>query len=123
MIADVQLILTAVALLAALAACPPADAPGRVKCSAELRVEAGARIAWADVVISSAPAFVVPLRGRMPPSDATETRDDLWKFAFAVVAKQRGHGELVLRARAVVCRGDACHPEEKEIRTVVSVGE
>jgi hypothetical protein len=118
-----------IALLAALAACPPADAPGRVKCTADLKVEPGAKIAWADVVISSAPSFVVPLRGRMPPSDAIETRDDLWKFAFAIVAKQRGRGELVLRARAVVCTvsanhsGDACHPEEREIRTVVSVGE
>ena len=112
-----------VALLTALATCPPADAPGRVKCTAEVHVPAGAKIAWADVVISSAPAFVVPLRGRIPPSDATETRDDVWKFAFAIVAKQRGHGDLVLRARATVCQGDACHPEEKEIRTVVSVGE
>ena len=111
------------ALLTALAVCPPSDAAGRVKCTAELHVEGGARIAWADVVISSAPAFVVALRGRMPPSDATETRDDLWKFAFAIVAKQRGHGELVLRVRAVICSGDACHPEEREVRTVVSVGE
>jgi hypothetical protein len=111
------------AALTALAICPPADAPGRVKCTAEIRVDGGARIAWADVVITSAPSFVTPLRGRMPPSDATETHDDLWKFAFAIVAKQRGHGELVLRVRAVVCSGDACHPEEKEVRTVVSVGE
>src|SRR6185436_2658566 len=110
------------AALTAIALCPPADAPGRVKCTAEVRSD-GARISWADIVITSAPAFVVPLRGRMPPSDATETHDDLWKFAFAIVAKQRGHGELVLRVRAVVCVGDACHAEEKEVRTVVSVGE
>ena len=85
---------------------------------------AGARIAWADVVISSTPAFIVPLRGRIAPSEATETHDDVWKFAFAIVAKQRGHGDLVLRVRATVCQGDAaCHPEEKEVRTVVSVGE
>ena len=115
------------AALTALAVCPPADAPGRVKCTAEVRSSDGAKISWADIVITSAPAFVVPLRGRMPPSDATETHDDLWKFAFAIVAKQRGKGELVLRVRAVVCTSadgsSACHAEEKEVRTVVSVGE
>lgn len=110
------------AALVATASCPSADAPGRVKCTAELRAD-GARIAWADVVVASAPAFVTPLRGRMPPSDATETRAEVWRFAFAIVAKERGRGELVLRVRAVVCEKDTCRPEEREVRAVVSVGD
>lgn len=109
--------------MGASASCPAADAPGRVRCSAEAIAPAGSRIAWADVVIVSSPSFVVPLRGRMPPSDATDTRSDRWRFAFAVVAKQRGKGELVLRVRAVLCEKDACRPQEREVRAQVSVGE
>lgn len=106
--------------MSASGSCPPADGPGRLRCTAEVRAPNG-RVAWADVVIVSAPPFVVPLRGRMPPSDATDVERELWRFAFAIVAKQRGRGELVLRARAVVCDGDACRAEEREVRAPVVV--
>jgi hypothetical protein len=107
----------------ATASCPAADAPGRVKCTAEARVSPGSKIAWADAIIVSTPPFIQALRGRIAPSDATDTQDELWRFAFAVVAKQRGKGEIVLRVRAVVCQNEACHPEEREVKTQVSVGE
>ena len=105
------------------AACPAADAPGRVLCTAEARPPLGSRVEWADVAIVSTPSFIVPLRGRMAPSDATETQNELWRFAFAIVAKQRGKGELVLRVRAVICEKDSCHPEEREVRVPVAVGD
>jgi hypothetical protein len=104
-------------------ACPAVDAPGRVKCSAELRVAPGKRITWADLVLLDPPAGLIPLKGRVPPGDATETRDDTWKLAFAVVAKQRGSFTLSARLRAVVCEAKTCAPIERDLKASVSVGE
>lgn len=103
--------------------CASAPGPGRVRCDAEVRAPPGSRIAWADVVIVEAPAHVAPLKARIPPSDATESRDASWRWGLAVVAKERGKGELKARVRAVVCTGDACAPMTRDLAVVVAAGE
>jgi hypothetical protein len=103
--------------------CTPAAGPGRVRCDAEVRAPADARLTWADVVILEAPPSVTPLKGRLAPSDATESRDASWRWAFAVVAKAHGKGELKARVRAVICRGDACASVTRDVSTIVSAGD
>jgi hypothetical protein len=93
-------------------ACEHAGGPGRVRCEVEARVGAGERIAWGDVVLLRTPAFVEALRGRIGPHDATSREADAWRWALAVVAREKGSGELVGRVRLVVCRGATCGPRE-----------
>ncbi len=103
--------------------CTPAAGPGRVRCDAEVRAPADSRVIWADVVVIESPPNVTPLKARLAPSDATESRDAAWRWAFAVVAKTHGKGELKARVRAVICRGDACVSLMRDVSTVVSAGE
>ena len=89
--------------------CEKASGTGRVRCDAEARIE-GATIAWGDVEILRSPAFASPLRGRIAPVDATVRDDDGWRWGFALVARERGAGEVEARVRVVVCAGGVCRP-------------
>ena len=109
--------------LEASMACAPAAGPGRVRCDAEVRAPEGSRVSWADVVILESPPNVAPLKARLAPSDTTESRDASWRWAFAVVAKSHGKGELKARARAVICRGDACTTVTRDLSAIVSAGD
>jgi hypothetical protein len=89
--------------------CEKASGAGRVRCDAEARTE-GATIVWGDVEILRSPAFASPLRGRIAPLDATVRGDDGWRWGFALVARDRGAGEVEARVRVVVCAAGVCRP-------------
>lgn len=108
-------------------ACEKTAEPGRVKCSAELRVAAGSSISWADVALIELPEFTSALKGRLGPSDATISEPAQRRWAFGLVAKKSGEGTATLRVRAVVCRAtDAgaprCEPLTIDVRGAVRVG-
>jgi hypothetical protein len=90
--------------------CDRVETPGRVRCEVEARVDAAEAIQWGDVVLVSTPPFVNALRGRIGPGDATVREDHVWRWALALVARERGAGEVSARIRLVVCRGDRCSP-------------
>jgi hypothetical protein len=96
--------------------------PGRVRCELEAHAGPGESIAWGDAVLVEVPAFATALRGRIGPSDAEERIPERWRWAFALVARERGHGELTARVRLVVCRGAACTARELPVTGRVSVG-
>jgi hypothetical protein len=102
--------------------CDRADGPGRVRCEAEARVSPGESIAWGDVVIVRAPPFSLVLRGRIGPHDATLREPEVWRWAFALVAKERGTGDVEARVRVVVCQGKTCAPREIPIAGKLVVG-
>jgi hypothetical protein len=102
--------------------CERVDGPGRVRCDVEARVEAGEAIAWGDVVIVRTPPFVGALRGRIGPHDATAHEPDVWRWALALVARERGAGEVEARVRLVVCRADKCAPRETLVAGRVVAG-
>ena len=93
---------------AAAMVCDRVESPGRLRCEVEARVDAAEAIQWGDVVLVSAPPFVRALRGRIGPSDATVREEHLWRWALALVARERGTGDVSARIRLVVCRGDRC---------------
>jgi hypothetical protein len=103
--------------------CDHADAPGRVRCEAEARVGAGESIAWGDVTIVRTPPFADALRGRIGPHDATTREAGAWRWAFALVARGKGSGELEGRVRLVVCRDKTCGPRELPVVAHVGVGD
>jgi hypothetical protein len=103
--------------------CERVDAPGRVRCEVEARVVAGESIQWGDLVIAKTPAFVGALRGRIGPHDATTREAEIWRWALALVAREKGTGDVQGRVRLVVCRGDACAPREVPVTGRVVVGE
>ena len=98
----------------AMLTCEHAEGPGRVRCEIEARVEPTEKIAWGDAVLTKVPPFAAPLRGRIGPDDTTSRADDEWRWAFALVAKERGTGDVAARVRLVVCRGNVCEPREME---------
>ncbi len=103
--------------------CDRVDAPGRVRCEVEARVGGDRSISWGDVVIVRTPAFVGALRGRIGPHDATVHDPDVWRWALALVAKDRGAGDVEGRVRLVVCRAGRCAPSEIRVVAHVAVGE
>jgi hypothetical protein len=103
--------------------CERVDAPGRVRCDVEARVGTGESIQWGDVVIARTPAFVGALRGRIGPHDATAREAEVWRWALALVARDRGSGDVEGRVRLVVCKGGACAPREVPVVGRVVVGE
>jgi hypothetical protein len=107
----------------AKATCERLAQPGRVRCEVEARVDAGASIRWGDLAITSVPPFATPLRGRVGPREATVRDDDVWRWAFAMVARERGAGEVEVRVRVVVCRGERCAPAEVVVKGRVVVGD
>ena len=102
--------------------CDRADGPGRVRCEVEARVSPGESIAWGDVVILRAPPFSLTLRGRIGPHDATLRDPEVWRWAFALVARERGTGDVEARIRLVVCEGKTCTPREVPVTGRLVVG-
>jgi hypothetical protein len=103
--------------------CEGIDAPGRVRCEVEARVASGETIATGDVIIVRTPRFVTALRGRIGPHEATIREAEMWRWAFALAARERGSGEIEARARVVVCRNGTCEPRETPVVARVLVGE
>ncbi len=103
--------------------CDHADPPGRVRCDVEARVPTGRTIRWGDVVIVRTPAFASALRGRIGPRDASAREPDTWRWALALVARERGQGEVEGRVRLVVCEQAKCAPAEVAFTARLVVGE
>lgn len=106
----------------AKAQCERLGTPGRVRCELELRVESGATIRWGDIEVLKAPPFARALKGRIGPNDATTREDEVWRWSFALVAREPGAGDLELRVRAVICRLDRCEPLQLPAVARVQVG-
>jgi hypothetical protein len=102
-------------------ACDHAAAAGRLRCDVELRAR-DAALRWADVEVVDVTEFIVPLRGRAGPREATTHEDDLWRWGLGLVARDRGEGDVTVRVRAVVCRREECDPEETIAHGHVIVG-
>jgi|HubBroStandDraft_2_1064218.scaffolds.fasta_scaffold23908_3 hypothetical protein len=102
--------------------CEPATRPGRVRCDATAYVGTDESIAWGDVVLLETPPFISVLRGRIGPHDATMRTPTTWRWEFALVARAVGDGEVVGRARLVVCRDKTCSPREVPLVGHVVIG-
>jgi len=107
-------------------ACRPEAAPGRVLCELKYRAAPGARLVWADALVTQAPAFVRPLRARVTPERFKEAGAAERKLNLAFVAASAGNGPVVVKARAVACRGagekERCRPETHDVRAEIRVG-
>lgn len=103
--------------------CERVDAPGRVRCDVEARVAAGETITWGDVVITATPTFVGALRGRIGPHDATAHDPEVWRWALALVARDKGSGDVTGHVRLVVCKAAACTPRDLPVTARVTVGD
>ncbi len=102
--------------------CERAATPGRVRCEVEARVGSGESIAWGDVVLIRMPPFATALRGRIGPHDASVREAHLWRWAFAVVARENGSGPIEGRVRVVVCRDQTCATREVPVVGTMTVG-
>lgn len=105
--------------------CDRASEPGRVRCSIEVRADAGRTISWADAVIVSLPDFATALKGRIGKDDATAREPAQVRWAFGLVARRAGQGEARARVRLVLCdaaQASRCEPVTLEVRAQVSVG-
>lgn len=105
--------------------CDRSSEPGRVRCTAEVHVEGARTIVWADVEIVAIPDFTTALKGRIGRDDTTFKDATTTKWAFGLVAKKNGQGELKVRIRVVVCSqpGESrCAPVVVEVHAPVVVG-
>jgi hypothetical protein len=102
--------------------CERVDSPGRVRCEIEARVAPGESITWGDVVLVRTPPFVGALRGRIGPHDATVRDAEVWRWALALVAREKGSGDVEARIRLVVCRGERCSPRSVDVAARVVAG-
>jgi hypothetical protein len=106
--------------------CRPEAAPGRVLCELKVAAASGARLVWADALVTVAPDFVRPLRSRVAPERFGPAGVAERKLSLAFVATKSGSGQVTVRARAVVCRGqgaaERCGPETHEVRAEIRVG-
>jgi hypothetical protein len=48
---------------------------------------------------------------------------DLWRWALALVARQKGSGDVQARVRLVLCQGERCEPREVGVVGHVVAGE
>lgn len=103
--------------------CERVEAPGRVRCDVEARVAPGEAITWGDVEIVKTPAMAAALRGRIGPGDATAREPEVWRWALALVAREKGAGDVEARVRLVVCKASACAPREVAVVGRVVVAE
>jgi hypothetical protein len=108
------------------ASCERKAARGRVICDVEVEVRTG-RLAWADVVVVTAPAFAPPLRSRIGAADARSRTDTRIRIPVAFVATSQGRGSVAVRARAVVCQAAAdgaetCRTAMKDASAELVVG-
>jgi hypothetical protein len=89
----------------------------------ELRAGRGARLAWSDVLVVSASPAARPLRSRVA---AASGADGVGRAALALVASATGVFAVVVRARGVVCGGEAtearCVPATRDATVEVRVG-
>jgi hypothetical protein len=106
--------------------CRAEAAPGRVLCELKYTANAGARLVWADALVTSTPDFAKPLRARIPPDRFKGAGAGERKLTLAFVAAKAGVGQVVVKARAVVCRGDgeheSCRPESHDTLAEIRVG-
>ena len=106
--------------------CRREAAPGRVLCELKYVAASGARLVWADALVTSAPEFVRPLRARVTPERFKGAGSGERKLSLAFVAAKAGVGQVVVKARAVVCRGEgdreSCRPESSDTRAEIRVG-
>jgi hypothetical protein len=106
--------------------CRPEAAPGRVLCELKYTASAGARLVWADALVTSTPEFVKPLRARVTPERFKGAGTTERKLSLAFVAAKAGAGQVVVKARTVVCRGEgeheSCRPETQDARAEIRVG-
>jgi hypothetical protein len=102
--------------------CERATGAGRVTCEVEAVVEAGASIAWGDLVLLRLPPFVSALRARVGPHDASVREPRRWRWTFAVVARAKGSGALDGRVRIVVCGANGCAARLIDVTGRVDVG-
>ena len=103
--------------------CERIDAPGRMRCEVEARVGSAETIATGDIIILRTPRFVMALRGRIGPDEATTREAERWRWAFALAAQEKGSGDIEARARLIVCHGGACEPRQAHVAAHVVVGE
>ena len=103
--------------------CERMDAPGRMRCEVEARVGSSETIATGDVIIVRTPRFVMALRGRIGPNEATTREAELWRWAFALAAQEKGIGDIEATARLIVCRGGTCEPRQAHVQARVVVGQ
>jgi hypothetical protein len=110
----------------AVLACRPEAAPGRVLCELTFTARGASRLAWADALVTATPAFAKPLRSRVTPERSLDAQATQRKLSLAFVATQSGVGQVTVRARAVVCRGqgqtERCHPESHDVQAELRVG-
>lgn len=106
--------------------CRPEAAPGRVLCELQYRAAAGARLVWADALVTKTPEFARPLRSRVSPERFSDTAPSERKLSLGFVASQAGVGQVGVRARAVICRGqgkaETCRPETHDVTAELRVG-
>ena len=95
---------------------------GRVRCDVEVRAEPGSSISWGDVVVLRVPPFAATLRGRSGPHEASVREPHLWRWTFAMVAREAGRGEVDVRVRIVLCGSEGCGPREVEVAEKLEVG-
>ncbi|MDF3070885.1 MAG: hypothetical protein K0R38_6486 [Polyangiaceae bacterium] len=106
--------------------CRPEAAPGRVLCELRYRAAAGHRLVWADAIVTRAPEFARPLRGRVTPERFKEAGLTERKLSLAFVATTSGVDKVTVLARAVACRGEgeqeSCRPAREELTAELRVG-
>jgi hypothetical protein len=106
--------------------CRAEAAPGRVLCELKYLARPGARLVWADALVTEAPEFVRPLRARVTPERFKGAGAAERKLSLALVASKAGVGPVVVKARVVVCRGEGeqerCRPESHDARAEIRVG-
>jgi hypothetical protein len=106
--------------------CRPEAAPGRVLCELTFAAQPGARLVWADALVTAAPEFVRPLRARTAPERFKGAGAAERKLSLGFVASRAGVGRVTVKARVVVCRGERgqerCQPESQEVSAEVRVG-
>jgi hypothetical protein len=115
--------------LASRVDCEAPGAPGRLRCTLELRAPEGTRLDWADAQVVRTPDFVMPLRARFAGSEADVREPRMYRWGMAVVARSAGEGDMTLRFRAVRCdtaaRGSSesrCAPYVSERTVTLRVG-
>jgi hypothetical protein len=108
------------------ASCERRATKGRVLCDVDLEAAEG-RIAWADAVVTDAPAFAPPLRSRVGMTDARSRTERRIRLPLAFIATTQGRGTITMRARAVLCRAAAgapetCRPTVRDVSAEIVVG-
>lgn len=102
--------------------CDRASERGRVRCTAEVHIDGGRTLSWADVEILALPEFASALKGRIGPRDVLAHDETSTKWALGLVARRAGQGEVRARVRLVACEAKRCAPVTVEVRAEVVVG-